>query len=126
MATQAERIAELELRVVELVAMLTKIGASTAELAGGLKAVSTHTVAAHDRLDAAGQAFKKLNMALKAEPFHVPVPVEKRLPRAEFDAALQSLRDEDREHGGSQSFFPVDMVRRRAATLRAQEHTTAE
>lgn len=129
MATnQTARIDALEKQVLTLQESVIRLGDALEKTYAAFKvqnemveALAIRATDAHHRLDAAGHAFKSLAMNLRKEPFAAPPAAHStRLSRAEFDSALKSLRDEDREHGGTQNFFPLDMVRRRAATLRGE------
>ncbi len=116
MATQASRIAALEAQVEQLTETLR---ASIAANASAVQALAVHVTSAHTRIDAAGAAFKGLNMALRAEPFcAAPPALVDRIPIAEFNAARDDLRREAAEVGRDERFFPRDMILRRATSLR--------
>lgn len=100
MSTQSERIAALE--------------ALVAKQADDMTALAQRLVEAHARIDHAGTVFKDLRQALR--PKTEPQPA--RIPRAEFDRALEDLRADALEAGSQRRVWPVPEILARAARLR--------
>jgi uncharacterized membrane protein YheB (UPF0754 family) len=82
-----------------------------------VKPMADEIIHLRGRIDDAARVFVELHKA--ATP--LPAPTTKRIPRDEFDRALQDLRDEAAEEGSSRQFWPVPEIIRRANTLRAME-----
>lgn len=95
------RLAALEARVAA-----TKAAIET----DGLVPLAHEVRRAHTRLDAAGQAFKRLVPPQRGG-------VEQRLSRVEWDRALADLRDEAAEAGSTQTYFDRATVVERHKTL---------
>jgi len=128
MATQAERIVELEKQVAELTAALAAFPQMLADalkpqLSAALAPLGQEIVAAHRRIDDAARVFSELRKAVtpRNEP---PAPTTHRIPRRDFDRALEDLRAEAQEQGSDRTFFPTQDILRRAATLAAMEANT--
>ena len=112
----AEEIAMLQAVVAAAITeALTPLAAENAELRA--------------RLDKASACMSTIIAEIKAmkaaEPTTAVVarkePSTKRIPRDEFDRALEDLRAEDAENGGVRKIFPVAVIHQRAITLRAME-----
>ena len=103
--TQAARIAALEAALADAMAKINELVASA-------KPLADEVVRAHARIDHAGDVFKDLRQALK------PKVEPQRVPRAEFDRALEDLRADAEEAGSSQRVFHRDVILQRAARLR--------
>lgn len=108
MANQAERIAALE--------------ALVAAQAESITALAVRLVEAHGRIDHASTVFNRLRAAT-AQAL-TPKREPTRLPRVEFDRALEDLRAQAEEAGTKQRFFPTEAIIERAANLRRIEADT--
>ena len=104
--TQSERIAALE--------------ALVAAQAESITALAVRLVEAHARIDHAGVVFKDMRSALRPKT----EPASARLPRAEFDRALEDLRAQAEEAGHTTRYFPAPAIVERAANLRRIEADT--
>lgn len=119
MSTQAERIAALEGQILALETALEaapKLIEAAVRLAlnAALQPLADETIRAHARIDHAGTVFKDLRSALRPKR----EPDLTRVPRAEFDRALEDLRADAEEAGSSQRVFNRDDILRRAERLR--------
>lgn len=126
MATQADRIAALEAQTLALEAALEAApklieAALRMALSAELQPLAAEVVRAHSRIDHAGSVFKDLRSALRPKT----EPQATRLPRAEFDRALDDLRAQAAEEGRTQRFFPTPAILERAMNLRRLAEQTA-
>lgn len=92
------------------------------ELTDANVALAQHLTEAHARIDHAATVFKALRQAVtpmtpRAEPA--------RMPRAEFDRALEDLRADAKDAGLPTRIFTREVIAARAATLRAMAAQTA-
>lgn len=108
MANQTERIAALE--------------ALVAAQAESITALAVRLVEAHGRIDHASTVFNRLCAATvqALAPEREPT----RLPRAEFDRALEDLCYQAEEAGTEQRSFTAEAIIERAAHLRRIEADT--
>lgn len=123
--TQSERIAALEAKLLALEAALEAApklieGALRLALNAELQPLASEVVRAHARVDHAGTVFKDLRNALR------PKTEPQRLPRAEFDRALEDLRAEAEHEGRTQRSFSTPAIVERAATLRRLEEQSRD
>lgn len=105
--TQAARIAALEATLAEALAKIN-------ELAAVQQPLAQRVDEAHARIDHAGTVFKDLRSALRPKV----EPKLARIPRDEFDRALEDLRADAEEAGSQRRVWPVPEILARAARLR--------
>lgn len=115
----AKAFEAFDARITALEASLNaRIAALEAKLAqhetDGLVPLAHEVRRAHTRLDAAGQAFKRLVPPTRGG-------TEVRLSRVEWDRALADLRDEAKEAGNTQTYFDRAAVVERHKTLALME-----
>jgi hypothetical protein len=116
MATQTERIAVLEAQLLALQETLHTLHALVNQAVAPL---AEEVVRAHARIDHAGDVFTALRKAVT--PLHTKREAPQRIPRAEFDRALNDLRD---EVNNDRATFTRDAILERAATLRVMAANT--
>lgn len=105
--------------VIELNTLLLALTAKVNELVDANKALADQVVAAHARVDHAGEVFKALRAAVT--PLQAKREPTPRIPRAEFDRALADLRAEAED---DKAMFRRDVILERAATLRTMAANT--
>ena len=112
--------------VKELEAQVLALTNKVNELVATVQPMADEIVHLRGRIDDAARVFGELRKAVTPKPHDAPAaPTTRRIPRREFDRALEDLRAEASEQGSDRTFFPAADILRRAETLAAMERNKA-